>query len=42
MDSPLSPKNFVPSQVKKLKAETRIEKIIPANDGLKLNVKNLL
>ncbi len=42
MDSPLSPKNFVPSQVEKLKVKTRIDKIIPANDGLKLKVKNLL
>ncbi|TXT61078.1 MAG: Ribonuclease BN [Promethearchaeota archaeon] len=42
MDSPLSPKNFVPSQVEKLKSQTTIEKIIPAEDGLKLDIYELL
>jgi ribonuclease BN (tRNA processing enzyme) len=42
MDSPFSPKNFVPSQIMKLRAKTRIGKIVAAKDGLKLKINNLL
>jgi ribonuclease BN (tRNA processing enzyme) len=42
MDSPNSPKNFVPSQVKKLEEKTKIRKIIAAEDGMKLKIYELL
>jgi ribonuclease BN (tRNA processing enzyme) len=42
MDSPRSDKNYVPSQVEKLKAKTNIKKIIAAEDGLKLKIIDLL
>ncbi|MFX1389775.1 MAG: MBL fold metallo-hydrolase [Promethearchaeota archaeon] len=42
MDSPRSTKNYVPSQVKKLKAKTSISHIIAAEDGLKLDINKLL
>ncbi len=42
MDSPRSEKNFVPSQVKKLKTETNIENVIAAQDGLKININKIL
>ena len=42
MDSPSSKKNYIPSQIKKLKKFTKIEKIIAAEDGLKLNIEDLL
>ncbi|MFX0058732.1 MAG: MBL fold metallo-hydrolase [Candidatus Hodarchaeota archaeon] len=42
MDSPRSEKNFVPSQVKKLKDKTNIRKIIAAEDGLKINIEEIL
>lgn len=41
MDSQKSPKNFVPSQLKKLRESTRIKNIIAAEDGLKLKISNL-
>jgi len=42
MDSPRSVKNFVPSQVKKLKDQTNVKKIIAAEDGLKIKVTDIL
>jgi ribonuclease BN (tRNA processing enzyme) len=42
MDSPLSQKNFVPSQVAKIQALTNIERVIAGEDGLKLNILELL
>lgn len=42
MDSPTSKKNFVPSQVEKLKEQTKIKNIIAAEDGLKLKISELL
>ncbi len=42
MDSPLSKKNFVPSQVEKIKKLTNIKKVIGAYDGLKLKIEKLL
>ena len=42
MDGPRSNRNFVPSQVKKLKEKTNIDNIIAAEDGLKLNIDELL
>ncbi|MFX1323974.1 MAG: MBL fold metallo-hydrolase, partial [Promethearchaeota archaeon] len=42
MDGPRTVKNHVPSQVKKLKAQTKIRNIIAAEDGLRLRVDELL
>ena len=42
MDSQRSSKNFVPSQVKKFQEKTRIDNVIAAQDGLKLNISDLL
>ncbi len=42
MDSPRSTKNYVPSQVKKLQENTKIKNIIAAEDGLKIDIKELL
>ena len=42
MDSPKSQKNFIPSQVQKLKENTSIKNVIPAEDGLKLRITTLL
>jgi len=42
MDSPRSSKNFVPSQVEKLQDKTNIKKIIAAEDGLKLKIKDVI
>jgi len=42
MDSIKSPKNFVPSQVKKLREQTEIRNIIAAEDGLKIKINSLL
>jgi hypothetical protein len=42
MDSPISTKNYVPSQVKKLQENTNITHVIPAEDGLKINIRKLL
>lgn len=42
MDGPRSPKNFVPSQVKKLQEKTNIKNIIAAEDGLKIRIRELL
>ncbi|MFW9951550.1 MAG: MBL fold metallo-hydrolase [Candidatus Thorarchaeota archaeon] len=42
MDSQSSPKNYVPSQVIKLREETKIKKIIPAEDGFKIEILDFL
>ncbi|MFX1377678.1 MAG: MBL fold metallo-hydrolase [Promethearchaeota archaeon] len=42
MDSPTSTKNYVPSQVLKFQENTSINNIIAAEDGLKINIKDLL
>lgn len=42
MDSPRSTKNYVPSQVKKLQEGTNIKKVIAAEDGLKIKIRELL
>jgi len=42
MDGPRSAKNFVPSQVKKLKEQTNVKNVIAAEDGLKINILELL
>ena len=42
MDGPRSQKNHVPSQVAKLQKKTNIKRIIAAEDGLKLKIKELL
>jgi ribonuclease BN (tRNA processing enzyme) len=42
MDSPKSLRNFIPSQIQKLKENTHIKNIIAAEDGLKLKIKNLI
>lgn len=42
MDSSRSEKNFVPSQVKKLKNKTNIRKIIAAEDGLEIDINEIL
>jgi ribonuclease BN (tRNA processing enzyme) len=41
MDSPSSFKNYVPSQILKLKQATRIKKVIASKDGLKLKIEQL-
>ncbi|MBY9015950.1 MAG: hypothetical protein KGD68_09695 [Candidatus Lokiarchaeota archaeon] len=42
MDSTFSPKNFVPSQIEKLREKTNISNIIAAEDGLKIKIEELL
>ena len=42
MDGPRSNKNYVPSQVKKLQESTKIKHILAAEDGLKIQINNLL
>jgi ribonuclease BN (tRNA processing enzyme) len=42
MDSPLSKKNFVPSQVAKIKHSTNIKHVIAGYDGLLLEIADLL
>ena len=42
MDSPRSQKNFVPSQVKKLREKTDIKNVIAAEDGLKIKIDEIL
>ena len=42
MDSPFSPKNFIPSQIKKLKEKTDINMIIAAADGAKIKILDFL
>ena len=42
MDSNFSPKNFVPSQLEKLRKETNIKTIIAAEDGSKIQIADFL
>ena len=42
MDSPFSPKNYIPSQIAKLREETNIKTIIAAEDGSKIKISDLL
>ena len=42
MDGPRSQKNFVPSQVKKLREKTNIKNVIAAEDGLKIKIDEIL
>jgi ribonuclease BN (tRNA processing enzyme) len=42
MDSPFSPTNYIPSQIKKLKDNTNINKIIAAEDGAKIKIVDFL
>lgn len=42
MDGPRSSKNYVPSQVKKLKQNTKIKHVLAAEDGLKIQINKLL
>ena len=42
MDSPRSQKNYVPSQVKKLREKTNIKNVIAAEDGLKIKIDEIL
>jgi len=42
MDGPRSQKNHVPSQVAKLQEKTNIKRVIAAEDGLKLQIEELL
>ena len=42
MDSPFSQKNFIPSQIEKLKDKTNINKIIAAEDGAKIKIVDFL
>ncbi len=42
MDNPYSKKNYIPSQIKKFKELTKIDKVIAGEDGLKLNIEDLL
>jgi len=42
MDSPFSPKNYIPSQIAKLREETNIKTIIAAEDGSKLKISDFL
>jgi ribonuclease BN (tRNA processing enzyme) len=42
MDSPFSPKNYIPSQIEKLKDNTNINKIIAAEDGAKIKIVDFL
>ncbi len=42
MDSPFSPKNYIPSQIEKLKDNSNINKIIAAEDGAKIKIVDFL
>ncbi len=42
MDSPFSPKNYIPSQLTKLREETNVKTIIAAEDGSKIKISNFL
>ena len=42
MDSHFSPKNYVPSQLKKLREKTNIKTIVAAEDGSKIKISDLL
>jgi ribonuclease BN (tRNA processing enzyme) len=42
MDSPKSIKNFIPSQINKLRNGTTIKNVVAAEDGLKIKIKEIL
>ena len=42
MDSPFSPKNYIPSQIAKLREETNIKIIVAAEDGSKIKISDFL
>jgi len=42
MDSPFSPKNYIPSQIAKLREETNIKTIVAAEDGSKIKISDFL
>ena len=42
MDSPFSIKNFIPSQIAKLRKETNIKTIVAAEDGSKIKISDFL
>ena len=42
MDSPFSPKNYIPSQIAKLREETNIKTIDAAEDGAKIKISDFL
>ena len=42
MDSNFSPRNFIPSQLEKLREETNVEKILAAEDGATLKISEFL
>ena len=42
MDSDFLTKNFVPSQIEKLRQNTKVNQIIPAVDGLKIKIAKIL
>ncbi len=42
MDSDFSPKNYIPSQLAKLRDETNIKTIVAAEDGSKIKISDLL
>ena len=42
MDSIYSPKNFVPSQLEKIKEKTNVTKVVAAEDGLKIKISDFL
>ncbi len=42
MDSPFSPKNYIPSQIAKLREDTNIKTIVAAEDGSKIKISDFL
>ena len=42
MDSSFSPKNYIPSQIAKLREETNIKTIVAAEDGAKIKISDFL
>ena len=42
MDSTFSPKNYIPSQIAKLREETNIKTIVAAEDGAKIKISDFL
>jgi len=42
MDSIKSPKNFVPSQLEKIREKTNVTKVVAAEDGLKIKISDFL
>ncbi len=42
MDSNFSPKNYIPSQIAKLRGGTNIKTIVAAEDGSKIKISGFL